>query len=289
MKSLFRKILKLLLQFYPVEYGKYTILEKIYFPFLAPSQPKNVISSIRAGIKMNLDIREYIQSTLYLFGHYELPLMKYIEKNVKESQVVFDIGANVGFLTLTFSKQAKKNGKVYAFEPEPKNFKKLQENVLLNNFQNISLNNFAISSINDKLKLYLSDDNNFGTHSLVNERNNSENYVNVDTVKLDDFVFQNNIKKIDWMKIDVEGAELDVVNGAKKTLIDLKPNLIIEVISENMKKRGLSSVLFKKMMLDEFAYFPFLINNSGKLLEDSADNENNSENLVFIHKSNLKK
>ena len=105
-----------------------------------------------------------------------------------------------------------------------------------------------------------------------------------DTVKIN-----NNLKKIDWMKIDVEGAELDVVNGAKKTLLDLKPNLIIEVISENMKKRGFSSILFKKMMLDEFAYLAFLIDNSGKILEDSADNENNSENLVFIHISNLKK
>ncbi len=284
MKSMFRKIFKMFLHFYPIEYGKYSILERIYFPYLAPQQPKDVISSIRGNIKMNLNISEYIQSTLYLFGHYELPLMKFIEKNVKEKQVVFDIGANVGFLTLTFSKQVKKNGKVFAFEPEPKNFKKLQENILLNDFENISLNNFAISSINDKLKLYLSDDNNFGTHSLVNERINSTNYVTVETKKLDNFVFQNNINKIDWIKIDVEGAEIDVINGAKKVMTEMKPNLIIEVISENMKKRGLSSILFKKMMLDEFGYFPFLIDNSGNIKDDLLNNENISDNIVFIHK-----
>ncbi len=284
MKSMFRKIFKMILHFYPMEYGKYSILEKIYFPYLAPKQPKDVISSIRGNIKMNLNITEYIQSTLYLFRHYELPLMKFIEKNVKEKQVVFDIGANVGFLTLTFSKQVKKNGKVFAFEPEPNNYKKLQENISLNNFKNISLNNFAVSSINDRLKLYLSDDNNFGTHSLVNERINSTNFVIVDTKKIDDFVFQNNIIKIDWIKIDVEGAELDVINGAKKVLSDLKPNLIIEVISENMKKRGLSSILFKKMMLDEFGYFPFLIDNSGNIKDDLLNNENISDNIVFIHK-----
>lgn len=282
MKSLLRTLLRGLCHLYPFEHGKYSILDRVYFRHLAPKENTKVITSIHSGIKMNLDLNEFIQSHLYLFGSYELPTIKFIKNTVKPNMTILDIGGNVGLMTLLFSKFLGNTGQVHTFEPEPRNFADLLENININQFKNITLNQLAVSDKDAKLKFYLSNSINAGTHSLVYNNDLSKEFLEVTAIKADDYIRQNNIAKVDLIKIDVEGAELDVINGMDELLSRDTPILIVELISKHFKARGLSSVLFKKMMYDKYKYLPHLINNDGSLTQDKWDNENNGDNIIFM-------
>lgn len=282
MKSIARIIFRTLCKLYPKENGKYTLLQKIYFPYLAPKTSTEIETTIIDNIKMKLNITEYIQAYLYNFGSYELPTINYIKKNIKPNMTILDIGGNVGLMTLVFANQLKKTGKVFTFEPEPNNFSKLQHNIKLNEFSNIVLNQVAVSDSNSVLKFFLSTGNNFGVHSLIYNEDLDQNFIEVPTVKIDDFVLKNNISKVDMIKIDVEGAELDVINGMRDLLKRDKPILILEVVSKYLKSRGLSSSEFKRTMNAEFGYTPYTPNVNGELLKESFENENIGDNVIFI-------
>ncbi|OGU40308.1 MAG: hypothetical protein A2X61_10850 [Ignavibacteria bacterium GWB2_35_12] len=288
MKSFLRTILKLILRLYPIERGKYTILTKYYFPKLTPPKGTRKISRLRNKIKMDLDLNEFLQSYLYLFGSYELPTIRFIKKTLKKGDIVIDIGANVGYLSLTFAQIIGDLGKVYGFEPEKRNFEIFNENIKLNGFKNIHPYKLAVSDNNKIIKLYLSKNENQGIHStLLHTDTLSENFEEIEAIILDDFVIQNKIYKIDLVKIDVEGAEIDVVNGMKNILRDKKPVLILELVSELQKLKNMTTSDFKKMMHNEFNYSSYIINEKGFLNKVSIDIEHISDNVVFIHNDSL--
>ena len=288
MKTFLRTILKLILRLFPIERGKYTILTKYYFPKLTPPKGTRKISRLRNKIKMDLDLNEFLQSYLYLFGSYELPTIKFIERTLKPGDFVFDVGANVGYLSLTFAQLIGNTGKVYGFEPEKRNFETLQENIKLNGFKNIHPIKLAVSDENRTIKLYLSKNENQGIHSTILHTDTlSEKYEEIEAVRLDDYVQNQEIDKIDLVKIDVEGAEIDVINGMKNILREKKPILILELVNELQKLKNMTTSDFKKMMHNQFKYSSYIINDKGYLNNVSMDLEHLSDNVVFIHNDSI--
>jgi FkbM family methyltransferase len=152
-------------------------------------------------------------------------------KNI-DSPVVFDVGANIGTYCSWISKLIP-DSKVYVFEPQRLVFQMLCGNMAINNFENVYPYNMALS---DENKMIVFDEpdykktNNFGSFSLVNkdiiETTNSSSIV--ECLKLDTFVDKYQIEKIDFIKIDVEGMELEVLRGAKETINKFKPCFLIE-------------------------------------------------------------
>lgn len=182
-------------------------------------------------IKMRFDNNDSL--LLALRGPYEPLLTKKFKNAVKKGDTVVDIGANIGYYTLIASKLVGKTGKVFAFEPEPKNFKILSENVKLNGRNNVVLENKAVSNATGKniLYLYSSIGNSF---YQLNDSSNAKK-IEVDTIKLDNY-FSNYHRKINVVKIDVEGAEFKVFRGMR-SLIRKNPNLIIFTeISQKISK-----------------------------------------------------
>jgi FkbM family methyltransferase len=187
-------------------------------------------------------------------------------------------------MTLTFANLVGNSGTIFSFEPEPDNFRMLKQNIELNNFNNTSAYNLAVSDSEKMLSLYLSNDSNSGTHSTIfNKTSVSENYIEVKAISLDDFVKKNNLNKIDLIKIDVEGAEIDVVNGMDNILKKNKPILIIELVSGLQTNRNLSTKDFKHMMSEKYDYNPYMINNNGEIVKVAIEYEHLSDNVVFIH------
>jgi FkbM family methyltransferase len=114
-----------------------------------------------------------------------------------------------------FAKLVGDTGRVYAFEPNPDNFNLLKKNVEINNYQNVILVPKAVSSKNGKQKLYISEENK-GAHTII-EVTKNQKYIEIDSICLDNYFVRFN-EKIDFIKIDVEGFEGEVIKGMTRLL-----------------------------------------------------------------------
>jgi FkbM family methyltransferase len=150
----------------------------------------------------------------------------------KKDQTVLDVGANVGKYTLQAAKKVGNHGQVISIEADNQNYKTLQQSIKLNQLNNILLLNIAAYNKECQLKFYIGDTT--ARHSLKSNQNHGFHIV---TAKpLDKVLTENNITRIDWIKIDVEGAEYETLLGLQKTLENNKPKIIIEVVSTNIPK-----------------------------------------------------
>ncbi|MEK7202857.1 MAG: FkbM family methyltransferase, partial [Patescibacteria group bacterium] len=139
---------------------------------------------------------------------------------IKSGDIVFDIGANNGFFSIYAAKKAM-DGKVYAFEPVPYLVEKIKKTIKLNNLKNIKVENIAIGDDVSKRIFYISKNHN-GCHSLY-KRNGDLEKIEISVIILEKYCEDNDIKKINFLKLDCEGAEYEII---KKESIDFIKNRI---------------------------------------------------------------
>ena len=166
------------------------------------------------GQKMYLDENDSLR--LSINGIYEPKETEVVKKEIKKGYTVLDIGANIGYYTLIFAKLVGLEGKVYAFEPDPKNFEILKKNVQINNYKNVVLIQKAVSDRNGEINLVLEENNTAG-HNIRSDNTDGMNTINVDMTSLDEY-FKNFDGNIDFIKMDVEGSEFGVIKGMKSLL-----------------------------------------------------------------------
>ena len=151
----------------------------------------------------------------------------------KEGDIVIDIGAHIGLYTIISSKRVGANGKVVAIEADPENFEMLTSNIKLNQLTNVIPLNYAVYSKETKLKLYLPSggESGFTKYNTImpNWINTQEKFVEVNANTLDYLLQLNEIRQeeVNWIKIDVEGAEFEVLKGATNVLSKSKDIAIL--------------------------------------------------------------
>lgn len=153
-------------------------------------------------------------------GSYEYCKQRAFQHAVHEGSVVYDIGANVGFYTLLASTLVGPRGQVYAFEPSPRNCQMLRRHLEMNDIKNVSLQQVAVFS-RDGEGLFDCGIN----HSMGHL--GTSGTVRVPTIALDSFVFDQAMPPPNVIKIDVEGAELEVLKGGYKTLCQIRPLILL--------------------------------------------------------------
>jgi methyltransferase, FkbM family len=172
-------------------------------------------------------------------GYIELPLAKYITRNVKPGNIVVDIGANVGFFTVLLGAQVGATGKVYAYEANPYIFKYLSDNISLNYLQGcVKLENKAIYSETKKISFSVC--NRYMGNSSIHKHDSSyfENYIDecetieVDAIALEDQL--SHVSNIDLLKIDIEGGELHAFKGFENMIKDNKIKTIVFELNKEM-------------------------------------------------------
>jgi len=146
----------------------------------------------------------------------------------KSGDFILDIGANMGTYAIENSKIVD-TGKIFAIEADPKTFNLLQKNIHLNKISNVFPINLAAFSENKEVKLYRK--SNTAANSIMFEDDNSD-FVTIQAVKTDDIVEKYVNQIVNWVKIDVEGAEVEVLKGGDKLLSSNDIQLIIEVHSK---------------------------------------------------------
>lgn len=150
----------------------------------------------------------------------------YIDKdfNIKKNDVVVDIGANIGAFSVLAAIKTQ-NGSVFAYEPEENNYSKLLENINGNDLHNISPSKLIISDKNGFCDLFIGNLSN-ATHSI--HETDSKKSRRVKCITLKDIFTCNNLKKIDFLKIDAEGAEYDILLNTPSEVIRKVDKIVLE-------------------------------------------------------------
>lgn len=145
-----------------------------------------------------------------------------------EEKTVIDVGAHIGLITIPFAQ--KYECEVISIEAHPENFELLKQNIALNNLDNVELHNAIASDSEESKELYESrEDTGTGTHSIKydSKTHKSESY-SVESKLLDNIYFGKDRKEVGLIKIDVEGAEKEVLEGSKRILEEFMPVIIFE-------------------------------------------------------------
>jgi FkbM family methyltransferase len=158
----------------------------------------------------------------FILGFYEEKLIQVLTTELKKGMSFYDLGAHWGYFSLIGSKLVGMAGNVYSFEPLPQNINRLNKNLKINDtIKNIKVLEYAVSSKKGKITFSNIDDS-YANSYLVKNSDKALS-LSVETTSLDEVIENENLTPPDFLKIDVEGAEHDVLIGAQRTIRKYRP------------------------------------------------------------------
>ena len=178
-----------------------------------------------AGLKLHLP-----QNLEFIFGTSELPVQRELAGQIEPGDVVYDIGANVGFFSLIAARLAGSTGRVFSFEPVAENATSIRQNVTLNRLESVQLFEVAVGAKSETAELLLTDWD--GGSTLSNSAVRPSKPVSRRTIRvvaLDDFIRAEGLRLPNFVKIDVEGVEFEVLQGMSDTIAESRPFLLYEI------------------------------------------------------------
>lgn len=223
---------------------------------------KIYINSKEESLSMKKTLEDYAKSLIH-----ERATTDLFERVIKEGDVVVDLGANIGYFSLLAAKLVGSKGRVFSFEPEPKNFSYLKKNIEINNYNQVSAFQKAVSNKNGKTKLYICD---YDTgHHTINQyegveaysrgRETKKHFIDIETITLDDF-FKGKEEKIDVIKIDVEGAEMLALLGMDRILKENKNiKMFVEFFPLLIEKMRSFPKEFLRKIFEDYGFSIYVI------------------------------
>jgi FkbM family methyltransferase len=218
-----------------------------------------------------------------LNGGFESAEILFVRRYLKPGMTVVDIGAHHGLYTLLASKHVGPQGSIVAFEPSPRERKLLQRNLRLNSCSNVRLESYALGSSRSQTDLYVVEGREDGCNSLRPPAVDSKaNPIRVEVVPFDEAAGQLGVSTVDFIKLDVEGAELDVLRGASQLLhAGQRPVLLVEVYDIRTRPWGYRAREIVRF-LDRLGYRWFQLVDGGLLRPVSSDLDIYDANLVAL-------
>ena len=220
---------------------------------------------------------------------YEKKEWKFLQKFLKPGMAFFDIGANQGFYTLLAAKKVGPQGKIFAFEPVPREFRNLKWNIFINGLKNVKIEAQALGCQNGFTNMFycLNGKGSYSSLQPPSEKIKARRKViKVSITSLDRYIQHNNILSIDFIKIDVEGGELDVLKGGINVLSKSRPVLMCEVSDKRTEQWGYSaSEICDFVKKYKYQWFKFAFEDSLSPLDDKAIFD---ENLLAIPEEKIK-
>jgi FkbM family methyltransferase len=212
---------------------------------------------------------------------FETGELAFAEGFLRPGMTVLDIGAHQGLYTLLASRRVRPSGRVFSFEPSPRERRALRLNLAINFCDNVAVQSLALGSEETTADLYVVDEYNTGYNSLKPPRvAQATRAVPVKIGTLDHWLGEKKIDRVDFIKLDVEGAELSVLKGASKSLARMRPVLLVEVAQIRTAAWGYEAVEIVRF-LQNIGYQWFEILDGGKL-RPVTQIDRNEMNLVAM-------
>ena len=240
-----------------------------------------LITDFDHDLNFYVRLNEHMGSQIFWYGAYSPGSLKVLSRLMQKDSVFVDVGANDGEFTCF---AAKRCARVIAIEPVNQIFQRLSSNVRVNGFKNVELLCAAVGNRKEKLKifsresLFLDGTQHTGLSTFHPYGDRQTALQDVDVFPLDELLDQK--QRVDIIKIDVEGHELSVLEGARRLIDTCRPSLLIEFADEPLKAAGTSlSELFRYVVAK--GYQAQMIDHQGRLAPIKETDLTSFQNILF--------
>ena len=238
------------------------------------------------GKKMIVILPERVSLSIYRYGFFEEDLTKIVLEHLKPGMTFLDVGSHFGYFTLLSSFIVGDEGRIHAFEPSPLSYKVLKVNV--ETMENVCANNLAVSSKEGNVSIRDYGIRFCAYNSLYNVKLDKVKKAkpkslrmrthNIECIALDNYIYAKNIKP-DFIKIDAEGSEYEILHGLKRTLTEIKPIVSIEVgdaIIDEVSHSKDNVTYLLELGYQAYEY------NKGKIVKHEARKQYEYDNILFL-------
>lgn len=245
------------------------------------------IDDFEGDLTMFLDLDEHMQSQIYWYGSYNREIAALLRRVLKPGMTVFDVGANIGELTLVSAKLVGPSGTVVSFEPVKRFAEHLEKHVAANRFTSVRLVQAGLSDAPGEATIYVSQEvdpdgtRNDGLGTLFPTAQRSQAEQTVQLMTLDQAASE--IKgRVDLIKIDIEGGEYKALLGGRELLQRDRPDIVLELAEDSCTAAGyrMEDVL---NYLGELGYKFWTIGRNGRLTALSAATLGSFQNAYCVH------
>lgn len=250
--------------------GTDRLLRVLYHPDDRAKDHLEAVMPYQGALRINCDTASALEWNIFFFGQYEPEVVSLIRRHCPPGGVAIDIGANIGCHTLTMASAVGPSGRVLAFEPHPRMFQRLTRNVELNGLRNIEHHNLALGDSEGETTLYAPVESDpqpsMATLHLQNlelDRAQHEAF-GVRVVTLDAFCGTHGVERVDFIKMDVEGHELRVLEGARETIAACRPKIVFE-FNRDWSRHAAYTFADVRAYFDALAYSLAAVARGGEL------------------------
>lgn len=242
-------------------------------------KPAPAIAKLRSGALANITENDHLQLLLYYCGEFEPECLHLMKRYLRPGATVLDVGANIGLYTIEAAKAVGSSGKVISIEASADHARTIERNVKLNGFSNVSLVSTAVGEDDGTAILSLPAGGNYGMFTLGKVSGTASGEVQIR--KIDDILKQQGVVAVDFIKMDIEGSELQALRGAIKTIGHSRPPILIELNERALKGCGSSSTEVKTL-LTSLGYEGRIVGRNSLVPIPSDQNRHDCDECLFL-------
>lgn len=222
----------------PIGKGKYRLYETALK--LVGEKPDSIRVEVKDGRQFWVNLTTGMQETVFFLGEFEKEITRIAASLIREGDICLDVGANFGWYTTLLRANAGPSGAVHSFEPVPATFRELTRNCeLMESPTNVFLNNIALGDRAGTVPINLFEDLPTGHASLSSQGRDDAITFECPMITLDSYLEEANVPDVNFVKVDIEGAEMMFLNGAKKLFAqDVPPIFLMEMALEQTGNFG---------------------------------------------------
>lgn len=255
-------------------------LTRIFLNFCYPEEQIKILhinySKVEILIRANEDVGKAM-----LAKRFEIKELKFIKNQLSQDAVFIDIGSNIGLFSLVVASSSS-TIQVHAFDPIKLNNTLLSSSIEINGLENIVVNETCVGNYDGVIEFSVASDSAYSSIHDSGRKSELKKLV-LPIVKLDTYVSKMKLQRIDFIKVDVEGAEMMVVEGASKVFSNssLRPKMMMVELCDKNLRAFKTSVKEIVNLLEELNYRPYVLVKE-KLIEFEYQNHSNIiENIFF--------